>query len=155
MVKLSRKFWAELEARYPAGTDHFYNWVYNYKTSVGWDQLFQTDKSGDSLSYFDLPIAMQMGIFLQYASGQGRPVPMTRIDSLKDFYQLSAVIESFIGAYIPSTGPRLDDPGVILGFTRMATGFIPDAYDSQGGSFEGGGGEFSGGGASGEWTPER
>jgi hypothetical protein len=86
MIKFSKKFWDDLEAKYPTGTEHFYNWVVAYKDSVGWDHLFRPAKSGELLSYFELPIAMQIGIFLQYAADQGRPVSLGRVDSVKDFY---------------------------------------------------------------------
>lgn len=151
MIKLSKKFWTNLETKYPLGTQHFYNWVIAYKESVGWDRLFQPAKPGESLSYFELPIALQIGIFLQYAADQGRPVSMGRVDSVKDFYLLSTAIEHFISGYVPATGPRLDDPGSVFGLTRMVTNLIPDTYDRQGGDFEGGGGDFGGGGASGDW----
>ncbi len=160
MIKLSKKFWDDLEAKYPSGTDHFYNWVHAYKESVEWTKLFQPAKSGKALSYFDLPIAMQIGVFFQYAADQGRPVMLGRVNSLKDFYRLSAVIENFISGYVPATGPRLDDPGSVFGLTRIVTNLIPDTdgipdtHDGHRGDFEGGGGEFGGGGASGDWDVE-
>jgi hypothetical protein len=151
MIKLSKRFWDDLEAKYPAGMEHYYKWLHAYKESVGWTKLFRFGK-GESFSYFDLPIAMQLGIFMQYASEQNRSIDLGTVNNLKQFYQLSAKIENYL-AGAPVNGPQLDqmNPLGLLGLARVVIGTLPGEGIDDGGSFEGGGGEFDGGGASGKW----
>lgn len=151
MIKLSKKFWNELESKYPSAVEHFYTWVHAYKHSVGWNQLFSNQSSGQPVSYVDLPIAMQIGIFLQYAAEQGQAVSISQIGSLKEFYQVSGAIESFMATHVPTSAPVAEDSAAIFNITRTVINFLPDADGSQPDHFEGGGGDFGGGGASGKY----
>ena len=147
MVKLALSFWESLEKRYPAAINDYYRWLHQYKESVGWNHLFK-----EKTSYVDLPIALQIGIFFQYAS-ERRGLTMGRIADLKDFYQISKVIEAYLAAVPDSTDDFVSGvtrPGMLGSMTKL---ILPDISDDPvgGGSFNGGGGEFGGGGASGDW----
>lgn len=73
MDKLTKQnFWNKLHEKHPAEMKKFCDWIDQYKNRVRWDDLFN-EYFGDGVShpspkYHDLPIAMQIGIFLQYVS---------------------------------------------------------------------------------------
>lgn len=52
--------------------EKFCNWINEYKTRVCWDLLFREGPHGGEYArptkYHDIPIAMQIGIFLQYVA---------------------------------------------------------------------------------------
>jgi len=54
-------FWDHIYAKYPKATDHFCKWIDAYKEAQGWDNIF-----GSSIKFHDVPLAMQMGIFVTY-----------------------------------------------------------------------------------------
>lgn len=71
-------FWnAALEA-YPAQVEKFCAWVDSYKERVNWDKLFNAerdmvfssgfDKVPSAPKFHDLPLGMQLGIFMQYVA---------------------------------------------------------------------------------------
>lgn len=71
--KLSKKdFWDVWYAKYPGEVQRFYTWLDDYQKRVGWDGLIYDDYKegdrGDTPAYFDLPIAMQVGIFIQFVA---------------------------------------------------------------------------------------
>lgn len=67
-------FWNDLADKYPEEMKHFCAWIDEYKKRVDWDELFNSnstfiDGAGEGApapKYHDLPIAMQIGIFIQY-----------------------------------------------------------------------------------------
>lgn len=70
-------FWNALMEQYPERMKHFCAWIDEYKKRVEWDKLFNIRthsnemqrtpvKLGDK-KFHDLPVAMQLGIFFQYA----------------------------------------------------------------------------------------
>lgn len=75
-------FWNELNElneKYPEQMVMFTKWIDEYKERIGWDTLFAHTTHHDevrdplaidswklNIKYHDLPIAMQLGIFLQY-----------------------------------------------------------------------------------------
>lgn len=57
-------FWNELYDKYPDKMKVFCSWVDEYKEKVNWEQLF----GNAGKKYHDLPIAMQIGIFIQFTT---------------------------------------------------------------------------------------
>lgn len=73
MEKLTKElFWNDLYAQYPGEMKKFCDWIDDYKKRVNWDLLFREGQHGGEYArptkYHDLPIAMQIGIFLQYVA---------------------------------------------------------------------------------------
>lgn len=78
-------FWDQLMEKYPEEMKRFCSWIDGYKERTDWKRLFNTgtDYTGyigipgkpvtefkkvrEAPKYHDLPIAMQFGIFLQFA----------------------------------------------------------------------------------------
>lgn len=58
-------FWNELYSKYPKGTKLFCDWIDKYKAENEWDFLFLGQKR-KHIKFHDIPLAMQMGIFLQF-----------------------------------------------------------------------------------------
>ena len=70
-------FWNDLMDKYPEEMKRFCAWIDEYKKRVDWERLFG-NFSPEVLSvkvartkYHDLPIAMQIGIFLQFTIENG------------------------------------------------------------------------------------
>jgi hypothetical protein len=81
-------FWNDLQTKHPETMKVFCDWIDGYKKRVNWDQLFsvhpwstrtdrpatkddyETHKRGEinpgQYKYHHIPIAMQLGIFLQF-----------------------------------------------------------------------------------------
>jgi hypothetical protein len=81
-------FFNEMKEKYPKAMEHFCAWIDQYKIQVKWDELFSchpwslihnrvaTEADYDThqrgqiaphrYKYHDLPIGMQVGIFLEY-----------------------------------------------------------------------------------------
>ncbi len=72
MKSLTREnFWDEVEVKQPKAFNDFADWIDAYKKKVEWDKIFQKtakpDKSRmETLKFHDLPIAIQMGIIIEY-----------------------------------------------------------------------------------------
>jgi hypothetical protein len=64
-------FWNELYAKYPEAVYRFCDWIDQYKKQVNWNHLFACKGQENGIlvnyKYHDLPIAIQLGIFLQFA----------------------------------------------------------------------------------------
>ena len=68
-------FWNDLMVKYPTAMKIFCAWIDQYKKQVGWAELFDptgSKKDKDLPKYHDLPLAMQIGIFLQFAFQNGK-----------------------------------------------------------------------------------
>lgn len=65
---LKQDFWIELEKQYPQGVKVFNEFLDEYKKSVNWQDLFRDHLNSDakfsSPKFYDLPHAMQLGIWL-------------------------------------------------------------------------------------------
>lgn len=67
-------FWNELYVKYPDKVQEFCDWIDEYKKRVHWDMLFfnnrkaspQSKCRSNPVKYHDLPLAMQLGIFIQF-----------------------------------------------------------------------------------------
>lgn len=64
-------FWNDVEKLNPQKFQEFKDWIDKYKEKVGWDDLFQF-AGGTAPKYHDLPIAFQIGIFLEYVQDTDR-----------------------------------------------------------------------------------
>lgn len=80
-------FWDEMEQKYPKAMSHFKQWIDQYKSEHDWNTLFNTGyikfteeiaiesdllqeiKTSVAPKYHELPIAMQYGIFIEFAYG--------------------------------------------------------------------------------------
>lgn len=75
MENLSKEnFWNDLEEKYPEAMKVFRDWLDTYKQKVHWDDLFgihQRKHYWGDIKYHHLPIAMQIGIFIEFARERG------------------------------------------------------------------------------------
>lgn len=70
MTHLTKEnFWNDLSEKYPAEMSKFEKWIDGYKIRVKWLWLFGCYSLHD-ITYPDLPIAMQVGVFIQYTTEQ-------------------------------------------------------------------------------------
>lgn len=62
-------FWNELMEHYPSEMELFCKWIDEYKKRVDWNKLFNPSILifRGPPKFHDLPIAMQAGIFMQFA----------------------------------------------------------------------------------------
>lgn len=67
-------FWNDLFQKYPTATKIFCQWIDRYKESVNWVLLFGQDERTRDMTpkFHQIPIAMQMGILLQFALENGK-----------------------------------------------------------------------------------
>lgn len=106
MEKLTKEnFWNELHTKYPAEMDIFCKWIDEYKKRVSWNMLFNSDsdyqnaqgKNAPAPKYHDLPIAMQIGIFIQFVAESdnrfGLEIP--HIETQVDFQAIPDLIKDF------------------------------------------------------------
>jgi len=54
-------FWNDMDEKYPEAMKVFKRWLEEYKLNMQWAA------TGDSIKYHDLPIEMQIGIWLGFA----------------------------------------------------------------------------------------
>ncbi len=63
-------FWDAMDEKYPLAMKRFCEWIDRYKKEVEWDYLFfnkqQDELRGEPIKYHHLPIAMQLGIFIDF-----------------------------------------------------------------------------------------
>lgn len=73
-------FWNELYAKYPLGMKMFCDWIDAYKKKNNWDNLFKNHYAGNhamngieykTIKYHDLPLAMQIGIWIEFVGDRG------------------------------------------------------------------------------------
>lgn len=77
MNNLSKEnFFNEMSTKYPSAMERFCNWVDDYKKSVNWSLLFNSDsnwqdaagKNAPAPRLHDIPYEMQFGILIKFAS---------------------------------------------------------------------------------------
>lgn len=56
-------FWNEINMKYTEEMNQFSRWIDEYKLKIDWSQLFRL---GGEIKFHDLPIALQIGIFIQF-----------------------------------------------------------------------------------------
>ncbi len=90
---LNLGFWNGLLKKYPGEMPHFEAWIDEYKRKNKWADLFNEkgdrevfDMSGDTVylnspNVYELPAAMQFGIFLQYVAELGSGVFEVEIEN--------------------------------------------------------------------------
>lgn len=73
---LNAKFWMDLQSQHPENMGLFLKWLDKYAKDNKWNELFNYGspayaKMGwHNPKYFDLPVAMQAGIFAQFMAEQ-------------------------------------------------------------------------------------
>lgn len=106
MDKLTKEnFWNELHQKYTGEMEQFCEWIDEYKKQVDWNILFnsQSDyqnadgKNAKAPKYHELPVAMQIGIFLQYVAESDNRfgIEIPHIESSKDFDKIPDIIREF------------------------------------------------------------
>lgn len=73
-ILTKENFWNELMEHYPSEMDRFCKWIDEYKKRVEWEYLISSDphipagplNDRKALKYHQIPIAMQIGIFIQF-----------------------------------------------------------------------------------------
>lgn len=92
MVKSLTKenFWNELFQKYPGEMEVFCQWIDSYKKSVAWEHLL-----GSSIKYHDLPIAFQIGIFIQFTLEVQHHETFLNDQCIESMDQLIAQIKDF------------------------------------------------------------
>lgn len=90
-------FWNEMYTKYPGEMQHFCEWIDEYKKRVNWCTLFKCGSHEKPPKYHDLPIAMQVGIFIQFVAEAGcRYGIEIDVESKDDFYNIpQKVIHEF------------------------------------------------------------
>ena len=61
-------FWNAMQSKYPVAMDRFCKWIDEYKNRVHWYDLVNANFKCDAPKYHELPLAVQIGIFLQFVS---------------------------------------------------------------------------------------
>lgn len=75
-------FWDKIQSEYPEEMGEFLSWLEEYKRRENWSDIFGETgqhnvfpsvgiKWTDRIDFFNLPNAMQIGIFIQYTVEQG------------------------------------------------------------------------------------
>lgn len=101
MDNLSKKgFWDILYKKYPNDMQHFCNWIDQYKNNVNWKSLFPIASRNHywvDMKFHHLPIAMQIGIFLQYVSelDSEYKVGIRLMKNKDDFDWMPRIIQDF------------------------------------------------------------
>lgn len=91
-------FWNDLYEEYPSEMKHFCDWIDEYKKNNNWSELFAKGERTDiTPKYHNLPIAMQIGIFIQYVaeSDTRHSIELPLIESKEDFENIKYLITQF------------------------------------------------------------
>lgn len=92
-ILTKENFWNELNEKYPEQMKVFCAWIDEYKKRVEWDRLFQYgnmkivppgQKLATSLApkFHEIPIAMQIGIILEFIMSQELDFEQLKMDML-------------------------------------------------------------------------
>jgi hypothetical protein len=100
--KLNSEFWSEIKEKFVGEIQEFNQWIEKYKTRMGWEHIFNPNYTMEGMSwrritFYDLPDAMQIGIFIQYVSESGSRygIELPSIERQKDFEKIKQVIYDF------------------------------------------------------------
>lgn len=99
-------FWNELHEKYPKSVQQFCDWIDKYKKKVDWNKLFNSDsdwqdangKNAPAPKFHDLPIAMQIGILLQYMSEKPIKYGIIMPDIAHNFTSFPELIKDFFSS---------------------------------------------------------
>ena len=94
-------FWDKLYSKYPSEMKQFCEWIDEYKKKVNWNNLFPVAARNHycvDIKFHHLPVAMQIGIFLQYVSESdnscGIEIPI--IENKADFNSIPEYIKDYV-----------------------------------------------------------
>jgi hypothetical protein len=100
--KLDDKFWREIKEKFVGEFEEFTEWIEKYKEKNHWKHFFNPNFMMEGMmwrgvNFFDLPDAMQIGIFIQYVaeSNSRYVIELPMIESVKDFDKMKDVIYDF------------------------------------------------------------
>lgn len=99
MERLTKEnFWNDLHDKHPEQMNKFCKWIDEYKERELWNILFARHTSGlQAPKYHELPIAMQIGIFLQYVSEADTydGIELPKVSSKVHFERIPEYIKDF------------------------------------------------------------
>lgn len=100
--KLNSEFWSDIKEKFVGEMQEFNEWIEKYKSLTGWEHIFNPNYAMEGMSwrritFYDLPDAMQVGIFMQYVSESGSRygIELPAIESVKDFEKIKQVVYDF------------------------------------------------------------
>lgn len=94
-------FWNNLKSKYPGEVENFCKWIDTYKTKVNWEKLFNNGsphyahQGWHNPKYHDIPVGMQIGIFLQYISETGSENIPYLVAQAKQLSDIKIFIEDY------------------------------------------------------------
>lgn len=96
-------FWNDLYKRYPGEVQKFCDWIDEYKKQNNWTDLFNEVQSEypalrtKAPKFHDLPIAMQIGIFLQFIAETDKAyeLELPTIESIEDINKIPELIKEW------------------------------------------------------------
>lgn len=93
--------WNEIEAKYPDQFSAFASWIDFYKLDNNWKELFS---QVEQVKFHDLPLAMQIGILIEYFAGYMTAMRIPKATFVIDFPITFEVYKSYVfnlfkGAY--------------------------------------------------------
>lgn len=94
-------FWNELYAKYPELMQEFCQWIDEYKKSVSWPDLI-----GSYIKYHDLPIGLQIGVFIQWTMERGSNENFMYGSTCESMEQFAAAVKDWFQA---ETNAMIDD----------------------------------------------
>ena len=68
MKHLTQKYWEDIKKMYPVEFEKFMSWLDNYKKEGGEGEIDPNGPSYVDYFIFDLPDAMQIGVFYQFTT---------------------------------------------------------------------------------------
>lgn len=86
-------FWNPLFAKHPVLMKEFCEFIDEYKASIDWIKLL-----GANTKYHDLPIEMQVGIFIQFTMTRASYENLLQGTHVQSLEQLSAAIQDWFDA---------------------------------------------------------
>lgn len=99
---LNTQFWSDIKEKFVGEFEEFNEWLNEYSKKTNWERIFNPNYTMEGMmwrgiTFYDLPDAMQIGIFMQYVSeapkAYGIEIPM--IEHRRDFEKIKMVIFDF------------------------------------------------------------
>ncbi len=80
-------FWDSIYKKYPKGVQIFCDWIDKYKEENNWHRLFKQEFHAKNLQvkFHDLPLAMQIGIWIEFKTHIQSSHLKWKIEDLKDY----------------------------------------------------------------------
>jgi hypothetical protein len=98
---LNAKYWMDLQSQHPEKMGLFFRWLDKYAKDNKWSELFNYGSPSYAKmgwhhpKFFDMPIAMQAGIFAQFMAEQAEQSHATDKPKLSFFEHTAASIRRY------------------------------------------------------------